>query len=230
MNKFFPKVLVACPSADIKDYCMEDWIKNVRNFTYPNFDLFMCDNSEKYIFYNKWKHEIAMEHLDPNKFDYFKLCLAKSHDRCRLRALQMGYDYLLHLESDVFPPIDIIESLLSHNKQIAGAMYHIMDGEESMIMIQNIEKEGNVQRDTVNIGRNDISFIDGKLKKVFSLGLGCVLIHKSVLSQIQFRCPPNSPVHPDSFFYSDINKIGISAWVDTSILCEHRNNANYLRV
>ena len=46
--------------------------------------------------------------------------MAKSHDECRKKALDGGYDYLLHLESDIFPPSDVIEQLLSANAKIVG--------------------------------------------------------------------------------------------------------------
>ena len=46
--------------------------------------------------------------------------MAKSHETIRQKALKGNYDYLLHLESDVFPPIDIIERLLEKKKKIIG--------------------------------------------------------------------------------------------------------------
>jgi hypothetical protein len=66
-------------------------------------------------------------------------------------------------------------------------------------------------------------FVDGDVKKVFSCGLGCVLIHRSVLKEVVFRYEEGSPVHPDSFFYADLDAKKIPVYVDTSIYCKHDN-------
>jgi hypothetical protein len=229
------KVLIACPTSSVKAYCMEEWLDNVNNFTYENKSVFMCDNSNDYSFYSDWKNRLSMEHINPNKFNSFYACLAASHERCRLRALGGGFDYLLHLESDVFPPINTIERLLDADKGIVGALYHIELGEDSNLMIQCIEQLpvmktdreswGEMLKMSVNFKENDLNFVDGKVKQVFSVGLGCVLIHKSVLPLFNFRYEEGAPVAPDSFFAADMDKIGMPIHVDTSIICEHKNHS-----
>ena len=110
------KILVSCPTADVKDYAFNEWINNVNNFTYNNYDIHVVDNSEtrEYLKEIKTKYEdiATFERVSPIQYSSFKMALAKSHDKCRLKALNNDYDYLLHLESDVFPPLDIIERLL----------------------------------------------------------------------------------------------------------------------
>lgn len=227
------KVLIACPTADVKDYCLEDFIDNIKSFTYHEKKLFLCDNSETRDYYIDTKKKYSflgdffeMARVTPSQYRSFKIALAKSHNKCRLKALEDGYDYLLHLESDVFPPIDVIERLLAHKKPIVGALYHIETGERSTLMIQQLEEFGDAHRETNNLWETDLEFVNGEVKKIFSCGLGCVLIHRSVLEKVQFRCDENSPVHPDSFFYNDLDAKGIDVYVDTSIYCEHRNQVN----
>ena len=58
-------------------------------------------------------------------------------------ALENDFDYLLHLETDIFPPTDVIERLLDAKQKVVGAMYHIELGERSTLMIQQIEDFGN---------------------------------------------------------------------------------------
>ena len=42
-----PKILVGAPTADVKNYCAEDWVENVKRFLYPTeVDVFLADNSE----------------------------------------------------------------------------------------------------------------------------------------------------------------------------------------
>lgn len=225
------KILIACPTANLKDYCLDDWMENISNFTYPNVDILLVDNSEYRDYYVELKNRFAhlpnfkVERVTPQHFPDFKFALAKSHDICRQRAIEGNYDYLLHLESDIFPPHDVIERLLDCKKKMVGAMYHIELGERSSLMIQKIEDFGDVHRETYNLEENDLLFVDGTVKQVFSCGLGCVLIHKSILKQFSFRTDFNTPVHPDSFLYADLDAKQIKVYVDTSIYCDHRNHS-----
>lgn len=226
------KVLIACPTADIKDYCFKEWLNNVMSFTYKKSKIYLCDNSETRDYYSTMKKKYSklgsyfdIGRVSPQQYMSFKLALAKSHDNCRIKALDGGFDYLLHLESDVFPPIDVIETLMQSKKKVIGALYHIEVGEKSKLMIQNMEDFGDDLRETYNLDDADLSFVDGTIKQVHSCGLGCVLIHRSVLEKVPFRCDIDSSVHPDSFYYSDLDANGIPVFVDTSIYCEHKNQS-----
>lgn len=220
------KILVACPVADVKGYCFDEWIIKANNLTYENKDIFVVDNSENREYYDsiKSKYEnVSFARVNPKQYPSFKSALAKSHDTIREKVLKDDYDYLLHLESDVFPPIDIIERLIEHKKKIVGALYHIELGEQSKLMVQELESFGIEHRETFNLDETDLSFVDGKVKRVFSCGLGCILIHRSILEEVEFRYEEGSPVHPDSFFFADINQKGLPVYVDTDIYCEHYN-------
>jgi hypothetical protein len=45
-NNYTPRILVAFPTSDKKDYCVEDFIDQIKSFTYPNYDIFVVDNSK----------------------------------------------------------------------------------------------------------------------------------------------------------------------------------------
>lgn len=223
------KVLVACPTADIKAYCFDDWVNNVKHLTYPNYDIYMCDNSDTREFYAESKEKygdiITFERISTTHAKSTPQAMAKSHEKCREYALKGGYDFLLHLESDVFPPLDVIERLMAHNAKVVGALYHIEVGDESKLMIQQIENFGEAHRETYNLDETDLDFVDGEVKRVHSCGLGCTLIHRSILERFPFRYEEGAPVHPDSFFFADLDMYRENVFVDTSILCEHENRA-----
>lgn len=220
------KILVASPTADVKSYCSDRWMDVATNLTYPNYDLYLCDNSSNRDYYaelkEKYKDDLMIERISTTHSSSVKESMAKSHEKCREKALRDNYDYLLHLETDVFPPLDVIERLLQTKKKVVGALYHIELGEESKLMVQQIEATGR-NRETFNLDLSDLEFVDGTVKRVFSCGLGCVLIHKSVLQRVNFRYEKGAVVHPDSFFYGDLHKLNIPVFVDTSIYCKHDN-------
>ena len=41
-----PKVLIAAPTANTKNYCFNEWINNISKFTYLNFDVALFDNTD----------------------------------------------------------------------------------------------------------------------------------------------------------------------------------------
>ena len=226
-------VLICCPTADIKKYCIDDWISNVSEFTYENKGLYLCDNSNELDYYNelreKLKHKpqfnwCGIERINPfNKS--VKQSIALSHEKCRQFAIHNKFDYMLHLECDLFPTVDVIERLMESKKRIIGGTYYIELGGDSKLMIQQLEDFGTAHRTTYNLDNCDLSFIDGTVKRVLSCGLGCVLIHKSIFSKYQFRYEEGAVVHPDSFFFADLNKNGEKVYVDTSIHIKHNNQA-----
>jgi len=227
------KILICSPTANIKDYCIDEWLINVANFTYKNKGIYLCDNSPNLDFYSKLKDKLALltefncsglERVNPNNISV-KQAIALSHEKCRQFAIQNKFDYMLHLESDLFPPLDIIERLLDAKKRIVGANYFIELGEESKLMIQQVESFGTSHRSSYNLDNADLSFIDGSIKQVFSCGLGCVLIHKSIFKKHPFRYEEGAVVHPDSFFYGDLKQSGEKVFVDTSIHVRHDNQA-----
>jgi hypothetical protein len=245
MKKKFPKVLIAAPTASVKGYCFQDWLDHCLKLKYPNFDIRLFDNTvgdhNEYThkcnshYVNNYGHDEQFRQIQSLSEKQKKQMkevgarMAISHDDCRKYALKHGYDYLLHLESDVFPELDIIERLIANKKKVVGAMYYTSEGIYRSLVLQRkiFRSPHNIVAENFKAGE-DVYFADGTVKKIASVGLGCVLIHKSVLKQIPFRHDPAQDVYPDSLFSSDCFEKGISIFVDTSLVCEHRNKAWHL--
>ncbi|GAG57115.1 unnamed protein product, partial [marine sediment metagenome] len=47
MKLEIPKVLIGAPTSDRHKHLLEDWIKSLDSFTYPNIDVLLVDTSEK---------------------------------------------------------------------------------------------------------------------------------------------------------------------------------------
>lgn len=218
------KVLVGTPHADIKNYCLDSYISSVKNLSYNNRQILVVDNSETHK--NKKnivKRGIPALHIKRKNKSTREL-MAESGEILRKAALDGGFDFLLYHESDIKPPINVIERLLSHQKPVVSAAYFIGQGEDSHLMVQEIESQEVGIRETINMKRgSDRKYFDGKLKKVYACGLGMTLIHRTVLEQIEFRFIESMDFHSDSFFAHDLNMLGIDQYLDTSILCEHDN-------
>jgi hypothetical protein len=222
------KVLISSPTAAAKNYCAKDWIEHVRSLKYPNKELVLFDNT-----LDKGRNAAFLESTYGVKCDWayteerelFKR-MAISHDKCRQYAIDNNFEWWLHLESDVFPPEDVIERLLSSGKKVIGGLYHIKTGKERTALIQELLTLAPHEYQAIQMTNDkETYYIDGKTKRVYHIGLGCMLIHRSVFSKIQFRMLDGVDCAPDSFFAEDCNKMNIPIHVDTSIICEHRNQS-----
>jgi hypothetical protein len=137
----------------------------------------------------------------------------------------MNYDYLLHLETDLFPPNDIIEQLMFHQVPIVSALYYVDNGIYRKPMIQRKVKLAPRFLTSKNFMANeDLCFCDGTVKKVAHAGIGCILIHRSVFEKVQFRHIDGVNNHPDTYFAEDCAQNKIPIHLDTSIVVEHENS------
>jgi len=221
-----PKILIGTPTADVKDYCWEEFYENVQALTYKNSDFFVADNSPN----NDYTKKLRKLGVDVGKIKRKAKSniqyICESHNSIRTKFLNGKYAYLLHLESDVIPPVDIIERLLLCDKSVVSAPYFIKEGKDSHLMLVEEEKGGDAIQNTRLMDENlDFKMVDGKVHRIHNAGLGCTLIHRSVMEKIEFRHDTDFYAHPDTFFAVDLKRHDIPAFVDTSILCKHRNSA-----
>tara|TARA_Y100000114_G_scaffold156344_1_gene183216 strand:+ start:3099 stop:3854 length:756 start_codon:yes stop_codon:yes gene_type:complete len=221
-----PKVLVCSPQHESKMYCWEDWVKNVKNFTYPNFDVYLADNSETDNNVNIIKSEGFFADHTPRKHEKLLFHINDSHNQCRDFLLKNNYDYMFHLETDLFPPIDVIERLMFHDRDVISGTYDIFHGEERKLMIQEDEEYDKSIRSYRKISyaeERESLFYNGKINKVYHAGIGCVLIKKHVIEKIPFRIVDNTMFHSDTWFSTDLSNLDIPYFVDSTIMCKHKN-------
>ncbi|MBW2978931.1 hypothetical protein KY304_02365, partial [Candidatus Woesearchaeota archaeon] len=55
MNTKNPKILIACPTYQGKEYCLDKYINALKSLTYQNKDILFVDNSKTHDYFNKIK-------------------------------------------------------------------------------------------------------------------------------------------------------------------------------
>ncbi len=221
-----PKILVGCPTYDGMEYCMESYVRHVQHLSYPNYDILLVDNSKN----DAYKKKLEKHGINVIKDAWQEKPIERvisSRNILRQYAIDSKYDYLLMLEQDVIPPQQVIQMLLRHNKPVVSGIYF-------KPFTLNIKFQNKVVRrkelrpllyapvpgqpDKLHFcTKKDVS--GNYLVKAAASGLGCMLIHKDIFSQIPFRS--DGTAYDDMFFCQDLRSRNIPLYADTSVKCRH---------
>ncbi len=227
-NLVYPKVLVCAPTSDKKSYCDQDYFSMIKNLSYPNYEILICDNSATTDYFNKIKNKFKVPVVRVNPAGKTSAqFITESYQRLMVEACRKECHFVMIIESDVFVPSpDIIERLLKCDLPIVSAIYPIGHGKDCHFLLQKLETEI-ITNDFVHIEHLkdglDLVFIDGTIKEIFASGLGCVLIRADIFTQIPFRWIPGVNHWNDTIFYTDLFSKGVKHHVHTGIMCKHRN-------
>lgn len=231
IRKHNMKVLVGCPTYEGYAYCLDDYIKRVKEFVYNDFDLVLVDNSKSDTFVKKLRakgiHVLKAEHAKD-----VRERIAVSRNMLRDHVLQNNYEYFLSLEQDVIPPKDVLPRLLRHQKKIVSGIYFKL---YSMVIPVHKKEEVVLKKKKMLTPlifkfSNEPSKmrvctykdVEGdKFFKIRACGLGCVLIHRDVLEKIKFRKEESSESYDDFIFCTDAYEHGFEIYADTSVKCKH---------
>jgi cellulose synthase/poly-beta-1,6-N-acetylglucosamine synthase-like glycosyltransferase len=233
-----PKILIVTPTADHKDYCLKDWAESIRNLSYDNLDMLVIDNSKDKNHINefskyKFRPKTFITHIErTEKHSDIRHLMKDCNNFGNAFAIKNGYDYILSIESDVFAPCkNAVQILLSHKKEVVGFDYFIAQYHKSTpVVFTRISESSYFTNDVQGTLKSGFLLHDGKLKRVPNLGLGFILIRRSVFIETPFRIDDsewriscNNFAHADTFFHIDLQKKGVPTWCDTRYMCEHRN-------
>lgn len=228
-------ILISCSLSDSKDYAVERWIDNAKKFT-PACHIVLCDNTPDDGTYSKYLYEryaVSVLRIEPKGTN--QEILRESQNMIRKWLLAYGFDYLFHVEIDIFPPQWALQYLLLFDVPVMCLPYFIWWKEDSYLCLQGIYKYGPFFQFPVEFIPEDF---DGSIKKLddfgdqsyglINPGLGCALIKRSVLEKIEFRTDANQrSAFPDSFFFRDCVGSGTSVLLSSQIIVEHEPNRGW---
>ncbi len=215
------KILVGCPTSDHKAYCLKEYAAGIKAME-GEFDVLIADNSKTEA-YSKELEKAGLPVIRGPYLEKARDRLVTCRNLLRKKVLDEGYDWFFSLEQDVIPPPDVLKRLLAHNKKIVGGVY---------------TKEYNLMQNDTQIGTRELPLLwmihngtftqmemedlrPDRLQQVIACGLGCLLIHRSVLEKVEFRWDPLKKGFDDSFFCTDVQRLRFGVFADTSVRCEH---------
>ena len=225
-----PKVLVAAPTSDYKDYCLREWAEYVNSLTYDNKEILIVDNSKNPEYHKKIiLMGLPCVYHRPASMTDLREIITAGQNYIRDKFLKGGFDYLFLLESDQFAAPNIIEYLILQRKKVVGLPYFISNSVSTNLICFRKEKWGTVRNYDALFHDEGFFFFDGKVKPVYQLGFGCLLIHKSIVEQLPFWVDMKNPYgnNSDTYFHNDCHDKGIEVFVDTRYMTYHWNSNWY---
>jgi len=165
-----------------------------------------------------------------------------TRDTMANNALDQGYEWMFFLDSDVLPPKDVIQKLLSHNLPIVAGLYKARkpEGFTWAAWIRGVTPTGDVAFAPIaSWGK------DSRLFQADVTGCGCMLVHRDVFLKIREKFPDlpfffwsntrekrvldkmNIPdpamrnVSEDFWFCLLAKQAGFSIVMDGEAICEH---------
>lgn len=128
-------------------------------------------------------------------------------------------DYILFLDDDVCPPIDIIPRLLNHDKDVVTGLYF---AKQQPYFPQIYKKNKTGTYDTIQDYEKDT------LIEIDACGAGCMLVNREVFSKLDkpyFKYVIAEKDKPrkgeDYYFCENLKKNGFKIYCDTSAICTH---------
>ena len=134
-------------------------------------------------------------------------------------AIRREADYLLFIDDDNVVPIDMLQKLIEKDKDV---------------IVPVIPRRGYEHKRTLVFDENHNSLFPEKDQKVFSTGMGCVLIKRKVFEPIfnetmgrpfEFRKAYNNgqivEMTEDVTFCSEVNARGFEIWATPDVIPEH---------
>lgn len=170
----------------------------------------------------------------------------RAREQTVVDALETGAEWLLFLDSDVVPPVDVFGRLARHEQPVVSGLYYV-DGEQPHPAVWMLDDDRPTTLGVDTEGRlvfdddGDPTPLEPEsngLLSVDTIGLGCVLVHASVFDDIDrpwFRWTKGFEEHPwdlgglngnmgvseDFFFCHKLAEAGYDIYLDTSVQCAH---------
>lgn len=179
-----------------------------------NIDLLTC----LWIEYQKRK-ENMMALYEPTRF----ASLGRNNVIHKVLEHLPGVTHVFFVDNDVLPPVDAIERLLAHDKDVVVGVTPIF----KMKPVWSVMKYD--ADETIDNKFEPIPYLDlpDKLFRAHHFGATTVLIKRHVLEKMQYPwyqdifAPGKILLGQDLYFTAKAKQMGFELWCDPNIKCEH---------
>ena len=153
------------------------------------------------------------------------------------------------MDSDVIPPEDIIERLLSHKKNVVSGLYfgvfnvdrtqkiepiawkHLTKEEfkevKDKLLSEHVKRREDIRR---HLTKEEIG--SEELQEVIIPSPGCMLVSRDVFKRIKYGIldiPDKFITGDDIYFCRKVREAGIKLYCDPTIKCEHLTEGKFIK-
>lgn len=149
---------------------------------------------------------------------------ARNH--CVKVFLEDYCDYLLFIDDDITPPLNMLEVLLAHDKDVVGSLSFCMSYNDEGLLapfaVSTRKNENDEQK----------QYIGNGLEEVDATGASCLLIKRKVLEDMErpfcFKYKSNGLLEQgeDLTFCDKVKEMGFEIWVDFNLVSGHIKSIN----
>lgn len=158
--------------------------------------------------------------------------------------LKSSCEWMLWLDTDVFPPVDVVGRLLKLQLPIVSGLYrarNVAYASQSVWPVVAGMFAKNEKGHEVPSVQELVGWNPGEIIRVDAVGMGCVLVHRKVMEAL---APPwfdftmkykwlgedkyerEQQVSEDWYFFQKVKKAGFPVHLDTTTVCIHQTLAN----
>lgn len=138
-------------------------------------------------------------------------------------ALEIGYDYILWIDSDIIVPKDILTKLLAHKEDIVSGVYSY----KVIGATEAVAKKYGPDGIYLDLQLDDVRAMKG-LQEIDAVGFGCILTSTEVFKKMK---PPyfiyDDDMGEDVYFCKNAQALGYKVWLDPAIKCGHIGSVVY---
>ena len=219
-KNFYPKVLVAIPTYEGKDYVFKENFQAIKNLDYPNYSYIYIDNSAGSSYLSTLRRRGAKAVRVPRGGNS-RQALCNAQNYARKKCLDEGYDFLMFIESDLVPTPDAITRLMSYGERVVGATYYIGHEIKVPCIFFTMNKQGVLGTRLIH-PKEVPEFLNTGLRKVHGMGLGCTLIRRDVVEKyVYWHDERFDNKHSDVYFYMQLWNDLVPVFVDTNYIIPH---------
>lgn len=154
--------------------------------------------------------------VERRKHCIFGMTIDHGYTDAAMQAIREGATHLMCIEDDTFPPLDAIERLLAHDKDIVCGWYPKRQP-GPRVGVPIILKDG--KRQTLDNPEDYTGLVE-----LYTAPMGCTLIKVDVFKQLSLPWfVTTGQLTQDSFFSQKAREAGYTLWCDPTIRCEHRD-------
>lgn len=140
--------------------------------------------------------------------------------RARQKMLEGGYDAIMFVEHDMIVPEDALVKMLNTDSDVVYGLYLFREGRPTLNCTRAVKASWVDMSLTYFPEIRDRGFDQGWLE-CSGAGFGCILIHRKVLEQIDFRRTESGHPSPDMPFATDCLRAGFKQICRFDVPCGH---------